>query len=225
MLWLYLLYFINIMTFNPTEQNIFLIIFFILAVIIVVVFIDTIKLFKKEKKVTPPLKSTPSRPYSTNELISKVSEDFKKQLEESVNKEIEKNIRELKSNFQETSEEIIKNYRNQFENGNQEVKKVISEISRQAAEETKKTSEILLEEFSQKFGEIYHLTRSALNKKTIEAGQEIENYKKEEFKKIDRKIYQILGEVAKKTIGKAVDLSDHEKLVMEALEKAKKEIF
>lgn len=213
------------MTFNPTEQNIFLIIFFILAVIIIVVFIDTIKFLKKEKKTTPPLKRDPSPLYSTNEIVSKISEDFKRQLEESIKKEIEKSIQELKSNFQNTSEEIIKNYQNQFENGDQEVRKVISEISRQAAEETKKTSEILLQEFSQRFGEIYQLTRSTLNKKVIESGQEIENYKKEEFKKIDRKIYQILGEVAKKTMGKAIDLSDHEKLVMEALEKAKKEIF
>ena len=213
------------MAFNPTEQNIFFILFFILAVVIVGVSIDIIRLLKKEKKATPLPKKDQAPAYSADELFLKVSESFRKQLEEAVNQEVKKNIRELKDNFQKTSEQIVKTYKSQFENGNQEIQKVISELSRQAADETKNTSEALLNELSQKFNEIYRSTKSTLNNRVIETEKEIENYKKERFKEVDRKIYQILGEIAKKTIGKAVDLSDHEKLVMEALEKAKKEIF
>lgn len=213
------------MTFNPTEQNIFLILFFILAALVVGVCIDIIKFLKKEKRAILRPTNTSPRLYPTNELFLKISENFKKQLEESANKEIKKNIEELKGNFRKTSEEIVKNYQSQFKNGSQEIQKVISELSRQAAEETKKISEALPEELARKFGEIYQSAKGTLNNKVLKTEKEIENYKKERFKEMDRKIYKILGEVAKKTIGKTIDLSDHEKLVMEALEKAKKEIF
>jgi len=213
------------MIFNLTIQNIFFILFFILAILVVGLSIDIIRLIKKEKRRASQPENYLSYPYPTNEFFLKISENFKKQLEESVNEEVKKNIQGLKNNFEKTSEEIVKNYKKEFEVGNKEVQKIISELSRQAAEETKKSSETLSEELSQKFAEIYQSTKITLNNKVAETEKEIESYKKEELKKIDREIYQMLGEVAKKTIGKAIDLSDHEKLVMEALEKAKKEIF
>lgn len=213
------------MIFNLTEQNIFLIIFFILATLIVGICIDILRILRKEKRGASRSTNLQPQPYSTNELFLRASESFKKQLEESVKEEIKKNIGNLKNDFQKTSEEIIKNYQGQFENGNQEIQKVISELSRQATEEAKKASGALSKELAQKFSEIFQSTEKTLNNKVAETEKEIEGYKKERFEEIDRKIYQLLGEVAKKTIGKTIDLSDHEKLVIEALEKAKKEIF
>jgi ribosomal protein S17E len=211
-----------------SEQNIFFIIFFVLVILVAGVCIDILRLLRKERKErkeTVPQTNLQPQPYSTKEISLRVSEKFKKQLEELVEEEIKKNAGSLKNDFQRTSEEIIKNYQDQFKDGGQEIQKIISEISRQAAEEVKKTSETLSEELAQKFGEIYQLAKGTLNNKVTEAEKEIEDYKKERFKEIDRRVYQILGKVAKETIGKTIDLSDHEKLVMEALEKAKKEIF
>ena len=213
------------MAFNLTEQNIFFIIFFILAILIVGVCIDIFRLLRKERKEVSRRTNLQPQPYSVNGLSLRISESFKKQLEESVEEEIKKNIGKLKDDFQRTSDEIIKNYQNQFKDGGEEIQKIISEISQQAAEENKKISEALSGEFTQKFDEIYQSAKGTLKNKVTETEKEIENYKKERFKELDRKIYQALGEVAKRTIGKAIDLSDHEKLVMEALEKAKKEIF
>ena len=213
------------MFFNLTEQNIFLIIFLFLTALVTVVCIDILRLFRKERREASRRTNLQAQPYSTNGISLRISETFKKKLEESVEEEIEKNIGNLKDDFQRTSEEIIKNYQNQFKDGGQEIQKVISEISQQAAEETKKVSGTLSNELVQKFGEIYQLTKGTLNNKVAETEKEIESYKKERLNEIDRRIYQLLGEVAKKTIGKTVDLSDHEKLVMEALEKAKKEFF
>jgi len=56
-----------------------------------------------------------------------------------------------------------------------------------------------------------------------EVEKEIENYKAEELKKIDDKIYTLLEKVAKEVLGKALSLSEHENLITKALEKAKKE--
>jgi len=244
-------------------NDLFFIIFFILAALVAWVCLDIFRLLRKEKKEF----SLP-KDFAKNELFLRISEDFKKQLEELVGKEVQKNIEEFKNAFQKTSEEIIKTYQGQFESGNQEIQKVFAEFSQQIPKEisnlskftleaqnkiselnqatekelakiqetnlkthdllineTKKVSEALSNELSQKFTQIYQLTRETLNKKVVETEGEIENYKKERLKEIDQKIYQMLGEVAKKTIGKIIDLSDHEKLVTEILEKQKKKFF
>jgi F0F1-type ATP synthase membrane subunit b/b' len=53
--------------------------------------------------------------------------------------------------------------------------------------------------------------------------KEIDIYKKEELKKVDSDIYDLLEKIAKEVLGKAISLSDHEALIEDALEKAKKE--
>jgi len=47
--------------------------------------------------------------------------------------------------------------------------------------------------------------------------------KRKGLEEIDRGVYRTIVDVSKKIIGKAIDISTHEKLVMDALEKAKKE--
>jgi len=237
------------MDFNLIEQNIFFISFFALAALVVWVCLDIFRLLRKEKK-----EYSLQKYFAANELFLRISEDFKKQLEKLIGKEIEKNIGEFKNEFQKTSEEIIKSYKSQFESGNQEIQRVLSEFSQQITKETSNLSKFTLdtqnkisEEAKNKILELNQAAekefikiqetnlkvstqisqsiRETLTKKVQEIEKEIDNYKKERFKEIDRKIYQMLGEVAKKTLGKAIDLSTHEKLVIEALEKAKKEIF
>lgn len=55
------------------------------------------------------------------------------------------------------------------------------------------------------------------------AKKEIEGYKKEELQRIDLGIYELLEKTAKLVLGKALSLSEHEDLIEESLEKAKKE--
>lgn len=232
-----------------TKQEIFLIIFFILAALVTGVCIDIFRSLRRRKR-------EPSFPkeFAENELYLRISEDFRKQLKELIEKEIQKNIGEFKNAFQKTSEEILKSYQGQFENGNQEIQRVLREFSQQIAKEVSNLSKFSLETQNKILAEaknkilelnqaaekefikiqeanlktstqISQSVRETLNKKVQETEKEIEDYKRERLKEIDRKIYLLLGEVAKKTIGRAIDLSDHEKLVIEALEKAKKEIF
>jgi membrane-associated HD superfamily phosphohydrolase len=84
-------------------------------------------------------------------------------------------------------------------------------------------SENLSEEFSRKISQIFNLLFEDLKTKISEKENEIEEYKKRKLEEIDREIYRIIIEVAKKTLGKVIDITDHEKLVIEALEKAKKD--
>jgi len=47
--------------------------------------------------------------------------------------------------------------------------------------------------------------------------------KNEMLKKAEEEIYKILETVSKLTLGKSIPLADHEQLIIEALEKAKKD--
>jgi F0F1-type ATP synthase membrane subunit b/b' len=84
---------------------------------------------------------------------------------------------------------------------------------------------VLINEVAQEFIKIYQTAKETLNQKMAQTEQDIENYKRERLKELDKKIYQTIGEIAKEIIGKTIDLSTHEKLVIRALEKAKREIF
>lgn len=187
-----------------------------------------------------------------NFLFLKTSKEFEEELKNLMAKEMQKIIDELNQDVQSFATATFEAYKRevssmpqridqaltQFFQFNQvlqerlskEVEKKIGEFEKNFLE----TQRILLEEarkrtdqLSAKLGEdIKGLYSSALRpviKKVEEVEREIENYKKEKMKEVEEKIYQIIRDVAKKIIGKTIDLSTHEKLVIEALEKARKE--
>lgn len=146
---------------------------------------------------------------------------------------ITKNLEELAMEEMKKSIEI---WREPFKKTNQEAKLKISEALNQIIGDFKIGLADLNQEIKKEmsgFGQINASSRELLLKEAREAAEKfsqelkmgIENYKEERFKDIDIKIYQILGQVAKKTIGKAIDFSTHEELIMDALEKAKRENF
>lgn len=58
------------------------------------------------------------------------------------------------------------------------------------------------------------------------AKKDIEVYRQDKLKLIDEKIYEILERISRIVMGKALDLSDHEQLIIQSLEEAKKgEVF
>lgn len=65
--------------------------------------------------------------------------------------------------------------------------------------------------------------RKKINSDYETAKREIEGYKKDELKKIDSEIYELLEKIAIDVLGKTLSLSQHEDLIEKSLEKAKKE--
>lgn len=55
------------------------------------------------------------------------------------------------------------------------------------------------------------------------AKKDIDTYRQSELRVVDERIYEILEAVSKLVLGKAIELSHHEELIIESLEKAKKE--
>lgn len=57
------------------------------------------------------------------------------------------------------------------------------------------------------------------------AQEEIDNYKKEKEKKIDEGALKLIAQLSKRVLGKDISLEEHEKMVVKALEEAKKQGF
>lgn len=181
------------------------------------------------------------RPQSKKEkksLTLDFSENFLIEVERAITQEIkhqagkvsEKMILELTDSFKKELFNFLKKYEEKFfefdENSKRELIK-LKEASLKSQEwflkEIKTKNEQLVKDLEKKFNELYQKTFQDLNQAISQIDKEVENYKKQRLKEIERKIYQIIGEVAKKTIGKTIDLSTHEELVWQELEKAKRE--
>ncbi|PIR72535.1 MAG: hypothetical protein COU42_00955 [Candidatus Nealsonbacteria bacterium CG10_big_fil_rev_8_21_14_0_10_36_24] len=171
-------------------------------------------------------------------LSLKFSEKFMSELEKLISQDIKIAILEIN---QKVINEAIEYYKkqmaifsqeaeNKMANWDQINKKEIlkfSNIYSQAEDlilqKAKSKTDELGKGLDEKIDRICQSVTKTINQEIAQTEKNIEDYKKEKLKGVDQKIYQIIGEVAKKTIGKAIDLSSHEQLVMEALEKAKKE--
>lgn len=182
--------------------------------------------FKKEIQKTSGeiIANYKSQFESGNQEIQKVIFEFFQQASKEIPNLLKSTLRAQRE-FSENAENKISELNQATKNELVKIQGINLKAHDLLINEVKKESAELLKDIAQKFNQIYQSTSETLNKKVVETEMEIKNYKKEELKEIDRKIYQMIGEVAKKTIGKTIDLSAHEKLVIEVLEKAKKENF
>ena len=122
------------------------------------------------------------------------------------------------SRFRELSQSIYQELIN-------ENKKSIERVSQSFLLESKGKMDSLSARLEREASQIFKDVKIDVDEKIKEAEKIIEERKKEKIKEIENNIYRILNDVAKKTLGKTLDFSTHEELVMKALEKAKKENF
>ncbi|MCX6759692.1 MAG: hypothetical protein NT012_03985 [Candidatus Nealsonbacteria bacterium] len=171
-------------------------------------------------------------------LSLKFSEKFLPELEKIINQEMKRAISEIN---QKVTNEAMESYKKQMATFSQEAenkmagwdeitKKEILKFSNTCSraedlilQEAKSKTNELSKGLDEKIDRICQLATESINQKIAKTEKNIEDYKKEKLKEIDQKIYQMIGEIAKKIIGRAIDLSTHEKLVIETLQKAKKE--
>jgi len=153
----------------------------------------------------------------------RASETFQEELDKMMKEGTTQNLSESKKIIQNATKDIVDAYQKQFSILSREVEASGRFAHNQFLEATKKRTDALSAGIQ---GELSTM-RQEIEEKLLAGVQEAQAgakvYQEQKLKELDAKIYQILGEVAKKTLGRAIDLSTHEELVMEALEKAKKE--
>jgi len=67
------------------------------------------------------------------------------------------------------------------------------------------------------------IAKEKINAKYAELEKELELQKQNSLKKLNEDIYKILSNISKEVIGKSLDVEQHEELIINALNKAKKE--
>ncbi len=125
--------------------------------------------------------------------------------------------------FEKVSQDFLKAYQNELDiiKGNtiQVLKNISKDIEKDTLFEIKDFKEILKKDTfaSQK------IVEEKIEDAYKRVEKEIENYKKERLQRVEENIYKTLQEVSKLVLGKTLSLQDHENLIIDALNQAKKE--
>jgi vacuolar-type H+-ATPase subunit H len=118
------------------------------------------------------------------------------------------------------------------EDSRSKLKAHFDNVFKAQSEEIDRIGEKLLSEYQQQLDQIkkqnintaHNVSKDLEKDLLLESKKEIEEYKKAQLEKVDAQIYDILAIVAEKVFGPGIKMEKHEELVLEALEKAKKEI-
>lgn len=125
--------------------------------------------------------------------------------------------------FEKTTADFIKIYFQILQDLKTKNIEVFQDISKDIEIHTTKE----IENFRESMQKLTSLSQGEVKRKIdfdyANSLKEIENYKKEELQKIDQEIYEFLEKISKLVLGKALSISEHEKLIEKSLEKAKKE--
>lgn len=150
-----------------------------------------------------------------NLFITVRNDSFNKELKDITQKEL-KMFEEETSGFIKVYEDVL----NDLKSRNVEIFQNISkDIEISTLEEIKKFKYIIEQETIAS----QEMISKKINHEYSLAKKDIETYKQSQLIIVDERIYQILEKVSTLVMGKAISLSDHEALVIDSLEKAKKE--
>jgi hypothetical protein len=156
------------------------------------------------------------------DIVSKVtlstdtaSEKFKEDLALASSTQI-KEFEKATSDFARIYSQILQDLKSKnievFQNVSKDIETDTTEEIRNFKESMQKLTTLSQKEVAKKIDVDYKASK-----------KEIEDYRKEELRKIDSGIYELLGKISKLVLGKALNLSEHENLIEKSLEKAKKE--
>jgi len=153
----------------------------------------------------------------------RVSESLQEEMAGVMRQGLSQNLSETKQMMQNSMNDIVDAYQKQFNLLANEVQASAMFAHNELLESTKG----MIDSFGASMKtELEGLRTSAaerISQSIVDAEKGTKDYQELKIKEIDTKIYQLIAEVAKKTLGRSIDISAHEELVMEALEKAKKE--
>ena len=151
------------------------------------------------------------------------SNDLNTQSKQRLDQALDTLLKHQISYFEKASADFLEAYKRELESLKQKnveiVKNVSNNIQEDAIKEVKDFDNILQKETfaAQK------IVEDKIEKEYSTAQKNVQDYKNEMLKKAEEEIYKILETVSKLTIGKSIPLAEHEQLIIDALEKAKKE--
>lgn len=174
-------------------------------------------LYRRSNKVSGSVDANLRHLEDNLKQIDYLQNQFKNSLEAIISKDnlmIENTTNAIIKYYQDTINIFTQNYninsKRLMEVLNEELEKKVDELAKAAAVQISETKKVVSEE---------------VRKEIRQVQEKVDAYTLDKYKEIDQKVYQIIAETAKNTIGKVINLVDHQELVMGALDTAKKDKF
>ncbi len=174
-------------------------------------------LLKKNTKSSVTVDSELQNIANTRKQIEFLQTKFKESLEEVISKNslmIESTSNNLIKYYQDTVTTLTLNY-------NQNSDKLMQVLNEELRKKIADLANLNLKELE----ESKNVVSTEVKKEIAIMQTQVDKYTKEKYKEIDEKVYEIVSETAKNTVGKVINIVDHQQLVMNALEQAKKDKF
>jgi len=156
------------------------------------------------------------------EILEKARQKAATLLENQVHNELKTvSLNEIRD-FEKAANDLLAFYKQELEDIKTSTIKIASNITKDIESNTiselKDFKEILQKETyaSQK------IVEEKVEEEYSEMKKELEAYRQERLKKIEDEIYNIIQDVSMLVLGRSLSVRDHEELILEALEKAKK---
>jgi len=158
----------------------------------------------------------------SKEIIAK-TEILRADFEESLKKDFGESIAKSVGGLESKSHELSGSYDQLF----LEVKDEVIKLMHETLKKIEETGNIGLMEFKSSLKEqqqssVFYIQKR-LNQEFENAHLEIKTYKDEQLRKVEESIDRIVLRLSEDIIGRAISLENHERLVLEALNKAKEE--
>ncbi len=174
-------------------------------------------MFRKSTQVSATINTNAKFLADTEKQIQLLQDRFKESLEKIIANDslmIENTSNNIIKYYQDTVNSLTLNYnlnsQKLAETLNQELKKRIEDLTNIVAAQSEESKKVF---------------NSEIQKDLVVIKKDLAVYSKEKFKEVDAKVYQIISETAKNTVGKVINMVDHQELVMQALDEAKKDKF
>lgn len=174
-------------------------------------------LFRKSTKVSNSISANATFLENSEKQIEALQNRFRESLENIISKDslmVESTSNNIIKYYQDTINSLTANYnlnaQKLTESLNTELKKKIEELTAIVDKQSEESKKIF---------------NSEIQKDLVLIKKDLANYSKEKFQEVDAKVYQIISETAKNTVGKVINMVDHQELVMQALDEAKKDKF
>jgi len=131
--------------------------------------------------------------------------------------------KDMKQSIDKLSHTLLDTYKQTIEEEKERNIKTIEDVSGQVRQELVKEIYDFKETLHKETLGSRELVETKLNEEYEKIKRELTLYKESEMKKIDNKIYEIVIRAVKESVGKTLDVQDHQEIIMKSLEDSKRE--
>lgn len=139
---------------------------------------------------------------------------------ESFNQDI---LDKLEMSLRQTASEGLKLIREESTQIDKGYKALAGDIKQEYVEQADQTLQSIKATAARELEDFRQVLKQETTAEFKQVKEEIERYKQVKFREVDEAAKALVLRVSEEVLGKAISLDDHERLVIEALEKAKKE--